>query len=636
MSFNPVRMSKIRVIGLKSREKQVIESLYNFGGSHLKKVETSFLEKGKPLNESSEVVSELIRLQGILNFLKPQKVKVKELNLSLNQLLKEAKKIRLDESLSKLKDKKDSFEKEKSYLLERKELISLFHGFDFKFSLLSNPLIEVFSGSIQLNLVNALRERISKVTSSFDLTYNVLKDKAIVLIVVDKKDSLKVKKELDSSAFKSIPIPRFDGTPKQELNSINSRIRFIDKELSLIDKSIEKVSKQNYAEISYLVELLKIEKDKLNASLNFGETSDLFVLECYVPEKNLGELKSILGSFKSKIVVKDYSLEELEEHHEVPPTMLSTPSFFSHYAYLTKLFNLPQSIELDPTLIFAFMFPIFYGMMLGDVGYGLISIVLALLLIKISDPKGMLKPIATIWLFGSIPAIIFGVIYDEYFGFPHHKILEMIGFHGVELYVGLERLHNIELLLPIIILLGVFSMVLGFFLGFLNELREKNYLHALAKIAWMTLIVSGATLLAALLFNALPSVLIIPSGVLFFLSIIPIFAAEGIIGLIEIPSVAGNILSFARILAVGLASVVVAIILNDLAFPSLDKGLMVLIMLPIFIFGHVFNTFLGMFEALIQGGRLNYVEFYTKFFKGGGKEFIPFKAKRKFTKTGGN
>ena len=87
-------------------------------------------------------------------------------------------------------------------------------------------------------------------------------------------------------------------------------------------------------------------------------------------------------------------------------------------------------------------------------------------------------------------------------------------------------------------------------------------------------------------------------------------------------------MSFARILAVGLASVVVAVTLNDLAFPSPEKGILLLVLLPIYLFGHAFNTFLGMFEGLIQGSRLNFVEFYSKFYLGGGKEFSPFKIMR--------
>jgi len=91
-------------------------------------------------------------------------------------------------------------------------------------------------------------------------------------------------------------------------------------------------------------------------------------------------------------------------------------------------------------------------------------------------------------------------------------------------------------------------------------------------------------------------------------------------------------MSFSRILAVGLVGTLIALILNDLLFPSLDKGILLIILVPIYIIGHLFNAFLAMFESFIQGARLNYVEFYSKFYEGGGKEFSPFRLTRKFVK----
>jgi V/A-type H+-transporting ATPase subunit I len=275
-------------------------------------------------------------------------------------------------------------------------------------------------------------------------------------------------------------------------------------------------------------------------------------------------------------------------------------------------------------------FPIFYGMMLGDAGYGLISLGLAYGLLKISPKEGMLYPFAKIWFYCAIPALVFGFIYDEFFGFPHHTLLEFFGIHA-NFYYGLERLHEIQRLLPITLLVGVIAMAAGFFFGFLNAFKEKHFSHAYAKLGWFFVVVSGTFLVSAGMFNIFPFMLI-PSGIVFAIALIPILKAEGPIALIEIPGVAGNILSFARILAVGLASVVVAVILNDIVLPDPSQGLAMFITLPLYVFGHVGNTFLGMFESLIQGARLNYVEFFSKFYHGGGKAFTPFRANRKFTK----
>ena len=300
---------------------------------------------------------------------------------------------------------------------------------------------------------------------------------------------------------------------------------------------------------------------------------------------------------------------------------------------MTRFMALPKSNEIDPTIIFLLFFPVFYGMMVGDVFYGLISFLLAALIVKKTSPNGILNPVAKIWMWGAIPTIIFGFVFDEFAGMPHEKILSFFGFENMVLYHGLERMHNIQILLSITILLGVFTIAVGFLMGFMNAARHHDMKHAIAKFAWFAFVCAGTVLISTFMFKALPEYLLIPSGVILGVSLLAIIFLEGFLGLLEVPSVIGNILSFARILAVGLVGVVIAMILNDLAFPSPDKGLLLIILVPLYIFGHIFNAFLAMFESLIQGARLNFVEFYSKFFHGGGKEFTPFRFSRKYIKN---
>ncbi|MBI2597625.1 MAG: hypothetical protein HYW50_00330 [Candidatus Diapherotrites archaeon] len=253
-------------------------------------------------------------------------------------------------------------------------------------------------------------------------------------------------------------------------------------------------------------------------------------------------------------------------------------------------------------------------------------------MIKKSSPDGLLSPIAKIWAICSFPTIFFGFLFDEFFGFSHAELAEKLGFSIQPLYHGLERLHNVQEVLLLTIATGFVLVLLGFALGFVKEYREKNMLHAAAKLSWVFLLLSGAFLLFSIATGSNDFTALAVGVIVFLASTAVIFKAEGIVGIMEIPSIAGNILSFSRILAVGLASAVVAIIINDLVFPDPKSGFLIFITFPIFLFGHMFNTFLGMFESLIQGARLNYVEFFSKFYSGGGREFSPFKEKRKFTK----
>jgi V/A-type H+-transporting ATPase subunit I len=104
--------------------------------------------------------------------------------------------------------------------------------------------------------------------------------------------------------------------------------------------------------------------------------------------------------------------------------------------------------------------------------------------------------------------------------------------------------------------------------------------------------------------------------------------AEGMLGAVELPGILGNSLSYARIAAVGIAGVALAEVINESFMPGPEKGLMLLIIFPLFMVLHVLNTGLAMVESIVQGGRLNLVEFYGKFFHGGGKAFVPFSVER--------
>ena len=176
------------------------------------------------------------------------------------------------------------------------------------------------------------------------------------------------------------------------------------------------------------------------------------------------------------------------------------------------------------------------------------------------------------------------------------------------------------------------SSDLGFLLGAYNKWREGHMWHTAGKLAWILVEFSGVALVASVMFSALPASVIYPAAGAFILGLLVILKAEGAMGMIEIPGLASNIFSYARILAVGIASVVVAELINELLLPSADKGVLAIVLIPVYVGLHLFNAVLGMFESLVQGARLNYVEFFPKFYEGGGSKFNPFKYVKRFTR----
>jgi len=314
-----------------------------------------------------------------------------------------------------------------------------------------------------------------------------------------------------------------------------------------------------------------------------------------------------------------------EAHHGIGrPTLLENPGVAGPVQYLVEFLSLPRADELDPTLITLFTIPILYGIMVGDAGYALISFLLAGLMRWKSKKGSMLNQFAGLWMLGAIPSLIFGVLFDEYFGFSHAAII------GTRLYEPIvERVKDASGLLLLVLWVGWFHIALGFILGAVNEWGH-NKKHAIAKVLWLLIQIGGTLALPYLLLGVGTYDMGMGGLALLVVSAIALAGwAEGPMALVEIPGLASNIMSYARLAAVGIAGVILAEVINMLLLPNpkllgTPMGILIFIFTALAYTGaHVFNTFIAMFEGIIHGARLNVVEFFGKFFKGGGSPFRP-------------
>ncbi len=621
--MRPVEMAKVKIVALKKDMPKIISELHEQGIIHIKKFSAKEFEESKVSELHSKIVEQLLRVESMCKLIKAQKQHHSLPSKPIESILSELEQFDLDKKLQKLQDEKSKLQDERAALLDKKSKLEYFKDFHTDFSKLQSQSIDLYAALLPTKQVHLARVKFDKISKHYEsVSKPYSKEKSVMVIAVEKKFSDKFRQVLFSANSQELPLD-IEGRPKEAIFKINQHISIANDKLKQIDSEFEKLSKLYWGKLQYFKEALTIEKERNEIPSKFGKTSDLIGIEGWVPDKNLHSLDSAL---KTAIGPKFLLNEEHVHGHEEFPILLSNSKPLSPFEFLVGFITLPKSHDYDPTLLFALIFPIFYGMMLGDAGYGLVSLLLALFIVKKTSPDGMLNPIGKVWAYCSVPAIIFGIVFDEFFGFSHTALI------GKTLYHGLERMHSIEVLMPATILVGVGTISLGFFLGFLNALHEKEYWHAFAKLGWVGVVLSGTFLIPGVLFNAFSGEIITIAGAIFIGSLIPILKAEGPMGLIEIPGVAGNILSFSRILAVGLSSVIVAMILNDLLFPKLEQGLLLIVTLPLFIIGHFFNIVLGMFESLVQGARLNYVEFFSKFFQGGGERFMPFKCVRLYTK----
>ncbi len=347
----------------------------------------------------------------------------------------------------------------------------------------------------------------------------------------------------------------------------------------------------------------------LQATASVFETGHCFVIVGWIPENRLAELRQRFEEdFGGRIAVE--KLDLLESDLERVPVALMNPLYFRPFEILTRLLPLPSYGSFDPTPFLGIFFPLFFGMILGDIGYGMLLVVLTLFLLAVPRREPW-HDVARVLGVCAAYTILFGLLYGELFG---DWGTAKLGLHPLLF----ERSEAIAPMLFFSLAVGVMHVLLGLLLGLYKAWRHRQPRKAMFKMLQIVVIV--ALVLMALI--ALYPEFEIGFGPILVLVVaaIPLMVLfGGMLAPLELLKSIGNIISYTRIMAIGLTSVLLAIIANRLGgmTGSLLAGILVAGML------HLFNLALGIFAPTVHALRLHYVEFFSKFFEGGGRRYTP-------------
>ncbi|MHB8788880.1 MAG: V-type ATPase 116kDa subunit family protein [Desulfobulbaceae bacterium] len=335
-----------------------------------------------------------------------------------------------------------------------------------------------------------------------------------------------------------------------------------------------------------------------------------FFIHGWLPAGDLQRLRAELeGKFNGRVVVEEMELAERDFARI--PTALHNPAYFEPFELFTRLLPMPAYGSFDLTPFIGIFFPIFFGMMLGDVGYGLILMVVALVLVRRFSGRKNIRDAGKILFISALYAVLFGWLYGECLGTVGHRFL------GME-PVCFDRQTSIIPMLYFAVAAGVVHVLLGLVLGVISSLRLKMRKEAVFRLLNILFILS---LCGLALSWFTPSMRLLREPLLLTLVIfIPVLLfTGGVMAPLELLKNVGNIVSYARIMAVGLTSVLLAYVANYMAgrMGSVWVGILVALIL------HLFNLLLGVFAPTIHSLRLHYVEFLTKFMEPGGKKFTP-------------
>ena len=653
--LKPTKMTKVVIAGTKDQIEPTISTFHKLNVLHITDFskETEDFKIGRPLKTASKFSEYLLSLRTISNQLglkEGESGKLTKVELSSD----------IDEKITKLQkevsSRFDELRNIESRLKEKEDLLSSvkpFFGLPLSLeSYTGYETVKVYTGYIDIDL----ESRIKKITSNFELFMGEHEKRKIFALFIPKEFEGEVQKLLqEERTYVELKVPQLKGNPPVIVDELTKEITGLREKYSLIKKELDNL-KEEYSEFIIATdEHLSIETQKSEAPLKFATSANAFIIDGWVPSDRFDEIEAELQKNTDGKVYLTRIMEEIDEK-EIP-IELENPVAVKPFELLIDTFATPNYKEIDPSLFLFITYPLFYALMLGDVGYGLIVAAIGLV-IKQKFKTGGLNALALILLISGVFSTIFGVIYGEFFGFPIFNIefkghLEegILGIFGptiAGIHLPIHRFESVKPLLLLCFAIGIFHVLLGYVIGFRNEAVKHDLKHAIyAKGSWMMILIGGVLLIAKVM-PALMSKSPMPTGDIILLAgaglmligVILLIKGEGFISVLELPTLLSNVLSYSRILAIGLSSAGIALAVNTMAMnlfirPEgvlLGGGIVLALAGVVVLFiGHIINLLLGILGPGIHSLRLQYVEFFTKFYEGGGTKYLPFGHKRKYT-----
>ncbi len=427
-------------------------------------------------------------------------------------------------------------------------------------------------------------------------------------------DVLKTIQEMKLVVYRPPEDLRSQPCAKQK-NIITRRIGEKKGMLSLLREQEDNFTRKWQSEYQKIRNLVDSQLSLIKVTAAVVRTRMCFFIYGWLPASDFQLLENELEKqFGGKVVLEESELAE-KDFSRIP-TALHNPVYFEPFELFTRLLPMPPYASFDLTPFIGIFFPIFFGMMLGDIGYGVILLCIAFFLIRRFAGRRNLKDAGKILFISSLYTIVFGLFYGELFGTIGHTFL------GLKPII-FDRRTSIIPMFCFAVAVGVVHVILGLVLGVILSLRHHLKKEAIFKLVNIFVILC-LCILAVSYFT--PSMTMVQKPLLLTIGIATpvLFIVGGIMAPLELLKNVGNIISYARIMAIGLTSVLLAYVANYVAgrIGSVWAGIIVAVLL------HTFNLLLGVFAPTIHSLRLHYVEFLSKFMEPGGKEFRPLGGKK--------
>lgn len=649
-------MNKISIIGLNKEKSLLIKDIMDLGVVEISSQDTkltdpewiSFIKKDGNETEVLNYDAKISKISEVLASLDKYDTSKRPLfstrkTITSNEFSKKVlNNVKIEENVSRVLELNKSLN-ELSTEENKTEasILSLrpWTGYDVPLDISETRYTSVFTGVVPniVEIEKLTNDLGQKTDSCYFKTIGSDKDQHYISIICLTKEKEAVYEILKQYGFNTVVFKDLDGTAAENIVKYEQKLKEISEKKEIIEKSITEAVPYK-EEIELLHDYLIIERDKNKILSNMLKTDTTFYIEGWIPEVSKEKVEKDLSKYQIWCEIKE------PEEGEQYPILLKNSSFVQPFESVTELYSLPSSSNIDPTAVMSPFYFLFFGMMLGDVGYGAIMSILCFVVLKKYNIEGNLKKMLRMFFYCGLSTIFWGAMFGSWFG------------DGIT--AGAKVLFNVDLPLkpvwlnpidePITVLIisfafGLIHLFAGMGMKAYILIRDGHPLEAFFDVGLWYLFIIGPILWLA-------GGMILPGAVIIGKWMTIISAAglvltqgrskngiiskliSGVLALYGITGYLSDVLSYSRLLALGLATGVISSVLSIIGSMGGSGIVGKILFIAVFSFGHIFNFAINGLGSFVHSARLQYVEFFGKFYEGGGDAFNPLMKKTKYIK----
>ena len=633
-----VKMKKFKLFALEKDRKSLLKELQKFSYVHFVKTkEDDESLKEIELNQDMTIIKEKNqKVKWMLNYfskLFPKETKKEIDESSIKETLfvlveQQASKYDFSndyENLANISGEIDSNKEEIANLeTYRKELSKWLNIKESLGNLKAFRTAKFFLGTVAKKNFEPLKDKLRNFEHTYIEEISDESSQINIMLLTSNTEEKELKNELKTYSFTEINFD-FDTSFTEEYEKTKNREEELKKANEKLKEKVEKLLK--------LIPKLLIQKEYLDNALiretvvsNFKATDTVNIIEGYIPLDMEEEFKKIVNKNSNK---SNYlEITEVDKDDEEVPILLKNSGITGLFASITQMYALPRYNEIDPTAILSIFYWIFFGMMVADFAYGLILFILSGLALMIGKFDENKRKFLKFFFALSFSTMIWGLLYGSAFGDLIKLPTQVLD--SSKDFMSIFILSIIFGAIHLVIALGIKAYILiknGYFMDVIYDV----FLWYLTLTSLIILLLAGRFGLSEFTKN-----IFIACAVIGMLGIVVFGARDaktlvgriggGLYSLYGITSYIGDFVSYLRLMALGLAGGFIASAINIIVKMLVSKGILGIILgIVVFTLGQSFNIFLSFLSSYVHTSRLTYVEFFSKFYEGGGKAFKKFR-----------